>query len=109
VKRISPAILFRKPPKGSLSRLGEIADFFREEEGDFVFRSALGDGHSVSEHLVWLHGMLQQRAKLLRTLREEGLDLIVSVKADGRELTLESDALLLAHKLGIPTEITLRK
>ena len=109
MKRIPPAVLFRKPSKAVLSGLGEIAGFFREEEGDFVFRSALGDGHSVSEHLVWLHGILQHHGKLLRTLREEGLDLIVSIKADARYLTLEPNALLLAHKLGIPTEITLLK
>jgi hypothetical protein len=51
--------------------------------------------------------MLQHHGRVLRTLREEGVDLFVSVKADGRELTLEPNALLLAHKLGIPTKINL--
>jgi hypothetical protein len=108
MKRVPPAVVFRKPPKAALSRLGDIAAFFREEDGDFVFRSGLGDGHSVSAHLVWLNGMLQHHGKVLRTLREEGLDLIVRVKADGRELVLEPNALLLAHKLGIPTEVSFR-
>jgi hypothetical protein len=108
MKRVPPAVVFRDSPKSVLSRLGEAAAFFREEDSDLVFRSALGDGHSVSEHLVWLHGILQHHGKVLRALREEGADLFVRVKADGRELTLEPDALLLAHKLGIPTEISFR-
>jgi hypothetical protein len=108
MKRIPPAVVFRNPPRAVLSRLGEAAAFFREEDGDFVFRSALGDGHSVSEHLVWLHGMLQHHGKILRTLREEGAGLCVCVKADEQKLTLDPNALLLAHKLGIPMEISFR-
>jgi len=109
MKRIPPAVVFRNTPPARLARLGEAARFFREEEGELVFRSALGDGHSLSEHLVWLHGLLQHHGKVLRTLREEGIDLSVRVTADSQHLTLEPNALLLAHKLGIPIEISLRK
>jgi hypothetical protein len=105
MKRVPPSIVFRKPPRATLSRLGEAAAFFLEEDGDLVFRSSLGDGHSASEHLVWLHGMLQYHAKILRTLRDEGVDIIVTVRAEGRDVTLEPNALLLAHKLGTPIEI----
>lgn len=109
MKRIPSAIRIRKAAPFVLSRLGRIASFFKKEDDDLVFYSALGDGNSVSDHLVWIHGMIKHDAKILRKLREEGVDLFVDIRGDSRELTLEPNAIELPHKLGIPTEITLKK
>jgi len=109
MKRIPSAIRIRNAAPSVISRLGHIAPFFKKEEDDLVFYSALGDGYSVSEQLVWIHGVIQHDSKILRKLRAEGIDLFVDIRADSRELILQPNAIELPHKLGIPTEITLRK
>jgi hypothetical protein len=109
MKRIPPAIRIRNIKPEFASRLGEIAAFFKEEKEDLVFYSALGDGHSISDHLVWLHGMLQHNSKILRKIREEGADIFVDIHSDTRNIVILPNAIQLPHKLCIPTEIRLKK
>ncbi len=108
MKRTPPAVRIRNADSSFVSRLGEAAGFFRKEENDAVFYSALGDGNSVSAHLVWLHGMLQHHARSLKRVREEGADILVEIYSEARDLAIEPNAILLPHKLGIPIEIRFR-
>jgi hypothetical protein len=73
---------------------------------DFVFQSRLQPDVSVSEHLKWLHGMLQFERKKLRKLQEDGVDMVCCIRLRERSLTIEPEALLLMHQLHLRTEIS---
>jgi hypothetical protein len=88
-----------------ISQLGQPAGFFKPEGSDFVFRSALGEGHGISEHMVWLHGMLQFDHKRFRQALADGRHMVVRVYLESREVALSPQAILLAHKLQLPIEI----
>jgi hypothetical protein len=88
-----------------LTRFGQQAGFFPQDGRDFVFRSALGAGHTVSEHMVWLHGILQFERKKIRQAQEAGVEIVILVHLESREVTLSPQAILLAHSLQLPIEI----
>ncbi len=109
MKRFPPAVRIRKKQPHQLLSLGGAASFFKPDDSDVVFYSAQGEGYSVSDHLVWLHGMLQHHSKPLKRMRDNGADIIVEIHSDSRDLVIDSNALLLPHKLGIPMEIKFQK
>lgn len=83
--------------------------FFRAEGEDLVFRSALVGECSVSEHLKWLHAMLQHESKRFRQLAASGASVVVCVRIHESKLRLPPEALLLMHRFQIPIELQLSK
>lgn len=73
---------------------------------DFVFNSRLAPDVSVSEHLKWLHSILQFERKWLRKLQEDGVDMVCRIRVRGRTVTIEPEALLLMHQCHLRTEIS---
>jgi hypothetical protein len=61
---------------------------------------------SVSEHLKWLHSMLQFQRKHLRKLQEDGVVMICRIRVRARTVTIEPEALLLMHQCHLQTEIS---
>ena len=99
VRIISPG-----PRSGSFTpqeQTGFVAD-----GADFVFQSRVGQDVSVSEHLKWLHGMLQFQRKQLRTLQEDGVDMVCRIRVRARTVSIEPEALLLMHQCHLRTEIS---
>ena len=74
-----------------------------------MFPSPLDPTASVSEHLKWLHGMLQFERKRLRQLQEVGVDMVCRIQVSARTLTIEPAALLLMHQCHLRTEIQFYK
>ena len=72
---------------------------------DLVFRSPLDPGCKVSQHLTWFHRMLLQERKFIRQLEAAGVHMIVRISSPAQSLSIEPDALLLAHQLHLRTEI----
>jgi len=108
--RSSPiTVRIRDAKKKGISLFGPVADFFTEEKEDFVFRSALGAGHSITEHLKWLHGMLQHDSGLFKKAQQDGYDIVLQIHSEVKEFTVQPEALLLPHKLHLPVEIVFRK
>src|SRR5690349_3256039 len=85
-----------------LARFGQQAGWFQPDGREFVFRSALGAGHTISEHMVWLHGLLQFERKKIRQAQEAGVEIVIRVHLESREVTLSPQAILLAHSLQLP-------
>ena len=79
--------------------------WFVPDGDDLVFRSSLGPELSVSEHLKWFHSMLESHRKFIRKLEADGVHTTVHISVRGRTLSLEPEALLLAHQLHLKTEI----
>ena len=105
--RIAPVeVRIRNATPAMLGRFGQQAGFFRSEGRDFVFRSALGAGHTISEHMIWLHGMLQFERKKIRQAQEAGAEIVIRIYLESREVALSPQAILLAHLLQLPTEIS---
>ena len=102
-------VRIRKAPPAILSELGQPAGLFRLEGQDYVFRTGLGEGHSISEHLVWLQGMLQGDYKGFRRALANGADIVLCLYSESREIALSPQAILLAHKLQAPIEIYCRQ
>ena len=75
---------------------------------DFVFQSRLDLGAELSDHLKWLHGILQFERKWLRQLQEAGVEIVCRIRVRARELVIEPEALLLMHQLHLRTEIEFR-
>lgn len=82
--------------------------WFVPDGDDLVFRSPLAPELSVSDHLKWFHSMLEFHRKFIRKLEADGVHMIVHISVRGRTLSLEPEALLLAHKLHLKTEIEFR-
>ena len=72
---------------------------------DLVFRSALDPRCTVSRHLTWFHGMLGHERRFIRQLEAAGVHMIVRISSPAQSLSIEPDALLLAHQLHLRTEI----
>lgn len=85
---------------------GALHTWFVAEGQDFVFTSKLPEESSVSEHLKWLHGMLEFERKRLRQLQENGVATVCRVRVRGRSLEIEPEALLLMHQCHLRTEIS---
>src|SRR6478609_7201183 len=88
-----------------LLQLGQDAGLFKPDGKDFVFRSARGAGHTISEHMVWLHGMLKFDRKKIRQAEDAGAEIVVRICLESNEVTLSPQAVLLAHSLQVPIEI----
>ena len=82
--------------------------WFVSDGADLVFASALSPELSVSEHLKWFHGMLQSHRKFIRQLEDSGIQTVVRVSVRDRSLSIQPEALLLAHQLHLKTEIESR-
>jgi hypothetical protein len=95
-----------KPGMQASSFTGSGQTWFTPDGEDFVFASRLEPTASVSEHLKWLHGMLQFERKRLRQLQEDGVDMFCSIRVRARTLSIEPEALLLMHQCHLRTEIS---
>ena len=62
----------------------------------------------MGEHLNWFHSSLQFHRKFIRNLEADGVLTTVHISVRGRALSLEPEALLLAHQLHLRTEIEFR-
>jgi hypothetical protein len=99
-------ILFRRPPKTTAEKiLKKFPTYFRAEGEDLVFHSWLADQDSATEHLKWLLGVVQFERKFFRKLEAGGAAAVVAIRSHTRPLCIEPEALLLAHKLHLVTEI----
>jgi hypothetical protein len=78
---------------------------FVSDGDDFVCRSRLDPALDVSEHLRWLHMVLQHERKRLRQLLADGVDVFCRIRVRGRTLTIKPDALLLMHQCQLRVEI----
>jgi hypothetical protein len=108
--RASPVtIRFRGGKKLGCSRLGDSGALFSEEKDDLVFRSSLGQGHTLTKHLKWMLGMVQHDSAEFKRARQEGLDIVLQIKSESADFCLEPEALLLPHKLHLPVEVSFRK
>lgn len=85
---------------------GPLHMWFVPDGQDFVFTSKLPEDSSVSEHLKWLHGMLQFQRKRLRQLQENGVATVCRIRIRARSLEIEPEALLLMHQCHLRTEIS---
>lgn len=83
--------------------------WFVPDGSDLVFRSPLAPESSISEHLKWFHGMLKFRRKFIRNLEADGIQTVVCISVRDQSLTIEPEALLLAHQLHLKTQIEFRK
>ena len=83
--------------------------FFLVEGNDLVFRSWLAPDESVSNHLKWLHGMIQHEGAFFRKIGAAGIEVVIGIRSSTRPLCLAPEALLLAHKLHLTTEIRFGK
>jgi len=59
----------------------------------------------VGDHLKWFHSLLQFHGKFIRNLEADGVQTTVHMSVRGRTLSLEPEALLLAHQLHLKSEI----
>lgn len=82
---------------------------FVHDGEDLVFRSRLEPDVSVSDHLKWMHGVLQWERKRWRKLQEEGVKMVCQIRAKERTVTIEPEALLLMHQLHLQMEISLNR
>ena len=82
--------------------------WFVPDGSDLVFRSPLAPESSISEHLKWFHSMLEFHRKFIRKLEADGVQTMVHISVRGRSLTIEPEALLLAHQLHLKTQIEFR-
>ena len=85
---------------------GSLHTWFAPQGEDFVFTSKLAEDSSVSEHLKWLHGILEFERKRLRQLQEKGVATVCRIRVRSRSLDIEPEALLLMHQCHLRTEIS---
>jgi hypothetical protein len=81
---------------------------FVSDGDDLVFRSPLAPELPVGDHLKWFHSLLQFHRKFIRNLEADGVLTTVQISVRGRTVSLEPEALLLAHQLHLRTEIEFR-
>ena len=72
---------------------------------DLFFCSPLESELPVGDHLKWFHKLLQFHKKFIRNLEADGVQTTVHMSVRGRTLSLEPEALLLAHQLHLKSEI----
>jgi hypothetical protein len=82
--------------------------WFVADGDDLVFRSPLAPELPVNDHLKWFHGMLEFHRKFIRKLEADGIRTSIHISVRSRTLSLEPEALLLAHQLHLRTEIEFR-
>jgi hypothetical protein len=62
----------------------------------------------VGDHLKWFHSLLQFHGKFIRNLEADGVQTTVHISVRSRPVSLEPEALLLAHQPHLKTEIEFR-
>ncbi|MEE1672608.1 hypothetical protein SNR37_002011 [Agarivorans aestuarii] len=71
------------------------------EKGDVVISSRLDKNCSVNEHLVWLWGKLNNERRFLKSLQQDGANIICNCKASkGKHRILPNGAEML-HLLNV--------
>jgi hypothetical protein len=88
---------------------GAMRHLVLEEKEDLVFRSSLGPGHTITEHLKWMLGMVQHDSAEFKRARQEGCDIVLQITSESADFSIEPEALLLPHKLYLPVDITFRR
>ena len=83
--------------------------WFVPDGDDLIFRALLDPELSVSEQLKWFHSKLEFHRKFIRKLEADGVETTIHISVRGRSLSIEPEALLLAHQLHLKTEIEFRK
>lgn len=107
--RRSPITLrIRGGRKIGASKFGNAAHFLREEGDDLVFRSFLGTGHPITEHMKWMFGTIQHDAAEFKRAQQEGVETVLQIHSEAADFSLPPEALLLPHKLHLTLEIKLR-
>jgi hypothetical protein len=96
------------PRGGGVELRHHLGTWFKSEGDDLVFRSALPDTVDVNEHLKWFDGLLQFDRKILRRIDEQGANMVIRILTDSPSFKLSPEAVLLAHRLHLPIEITVR-
>jgi hypothetical protein len=105
--RVEVRILHPGEQTASIQRQFDGA-WFVPDGPDLVFRSALPSTHTVGEHLKWFHGLLEHHRKFIRQVEASGIRCVCRVQVRAASVTVEPEALLLAHQLHLATEITFR-
>ena len=71
------------------------------EKGNIIIRSRLEKSHTLNEHLVWLWGLLKHKRRYIKTIQEEGAEIICYCKVSkGRHNILPNGAEMI-HLLNI--------
>ena len=94
------------PGPRACSITAERASWFVSDGADLVIQSRLEQDTPVSDHLKWLYGVLQFQRKQLRTLQEDGVDMVCRIRVRCRIFSIEPEALLLMHQCHLRTEIS---
>ena len=103
VIRVSPVILrIREARSRGAEFLRHIRGFFRDDQDDLVFLSALGAGHSIDEHLKWIFGMVEHDSAVFRRAQQNGYEIVLQVFSESRSFTVSPEAFFLPHKLHLP-------
>ena len=103
-------ILFRKPSKLAARKIAKRFGTFVQREGDdMVIHTAVSPDDPAEKHINWLFGMVRRERKGFRQMEEAGEPAVLVIRSHTRPLVLPPEALLLAHKLHLPTEIHITK
>jgi hypothetical protein len=94
------------PGPRACSITAERASWFVSDGADLVIQSRLEQDTPVSDHLKWLQGILQFQRRQLRTLQEDGVDMVCRIRVRCRNFAIEPEALLLMHQCHLRTEIS---
>src|SRR5436190_5280166 len=75
-------IRIRRPDEVSADAIRRrFPTFFQSDGEDFVFRSALDEDASISDHLKWLYGMIQYERKVFRQFEAAGVSAAICIRA----------------------------
>jgi hypothetical protein len=103
-------IVFRKPSKLAAEKITKRFGTFVQAEGeDMVIHTAIEPSEPAEKHINWLLGMVERERKAFRQLEAAGDPAMLVIRSHTRPLVLPPEALLLAHKLHLPTEIHISK
>jgi hypothetical protein len=103
-------ILFRKPSKLAAEKIAKRFGTFAQQEGDdMVIHTAISPDDPAEKHINWLFGIVARERKAFRQLEAAGEPAVLVIRSHTRPLVLQPEALLLAHKLHLPTEIHISK
>ncbi len=108
MKNCSVSVRITRPDVRASAIHEHLGSGFVSDGDDLVFRSPLAPELPVGEHPNWFHSWLQFHRKFIRNLEADGVLTTVHIFVRGRSLSLEPEALLLAHQLHLKTEIEFR-
>lgn len=86
--------------------IGKSKAEFTPRGDDYVLASGLEPTASVTDHLRWLHSLLDGDRKLLRKLQAEGVLIACRIRVRDRSFFLEPEALLLMHRFHLRTVVS---